>query len=440
MSSDESKEPARRVVKEGDDSKIDRKGDFFVEPEYQVLNKPSGILMYMMSEAIKALNGPDIAVNSERFEPNVKQDKILNYVARFEEIRDDYNKYNLETIKKKLNEIQKKFMNKISAEVRDQIMAKVIKKIYKSRQRELPEEFKPSMVYEELYPSITQDEVSLLLTKICKPVLKIIGKPSRKTELVGELKDLADKKVASIEKQSKDMIQKFQAQMQQMVRKEPSSTGVMTLGEINKKFEKYNKMKNKTDVFDKLDSTDQGIIESILGELDEMKRQITRLRESTTPEQDKAIIMENLGLAAKRVGALESRIKNIEKEFYTDVENNTPVGLWTDSMSGGKVLPEHTKSDGILDLKNMQPSFNPPSLSTGKVIARKEEKRRLRQERITNLNRAAYQKQLKDSSQPLLEFLKGQDPQMVNKLVGNGIMSSHEISNCINRLKAKRKR
>ena len=146
----------------------------FRDKDYVQLNRSANVLIYLFSEAIKEINDTDYTPNNENFKPNEKQTYIINLMKRFKDYVESYNKYSLQELKNKLNQLNNEFLKQLNEETRTLILKKCVSKIYKIRDKVLPKNQDFKKLFETIYPTITDEEADKLNNKTIKPIQDVI--------------------------------------------------------------------------------------------------------------------------------------------------------------------------------------------------------------------------------------------------------------------------
>lgn len=103
----------------------------------------------------------------------------------------------------------------------------------------------------------------------------------------------------------------------------------------------------------------------------------------------------------------------------------------------GKGKRKNRGCKGGADIKNLNPSFNPPSKSIKDTIENVKERERIRNIRISNFNRAKIQNTINNNSSSLFQSLNEMKPELLENLVGNGNFLTHNINKQITYIKRK---
>lgn len=158
---------------EGEGDKAFQK-TLFRDKDYVQLNRSANVLIYFFNEAIKEINDTDYTPNNENFKPNEKQTYIINLLKRFKDYVESYNKYSLNELKNKLNQLNNDFLKILDEETRTLLFRKCVSKIYKIRDKVLPKNQDFKKLFEQIYPTITDEEANKLNNKTIKPIQKVL--------------------------------------------------------------------------------------------------------------------------------------------------------------------------------------------------------------------------------------------------------------------------
>ena len=147
----------------------------FRDKDYIQLNRSANVLIYLFSEAIKEINDTEYTPNNENFKPNEKQTYIINLLKRFKDYVENYNKYSLQELKNKLNQLNNDFLKQLDEETRTLLLRKCVSKIYKIRDKVLPKNQDFKKLFETIYPTITDEEADKLNNKTVKPIQDVLN-------------------------------------------------------------------------------------------------------------------------------------------------------------------------------------------------------------------------------------------------------------------------